>query len=97
MGFEPLADAFGRVHRSLRLSVTDRCNLRCRYCMPAEGMAWLGRQEVLTHTELLRLVGVFAQVGVSDVRVTGGEPLVRPGIAGIIAGVKATPGIREVS
>lgn len=92
-----LSDTFGRVHRSLRLSVTDRCNLRCRYCMPAEGMPWLGRDEVLTRAELARLVGVFAGLGVTDVRVTGGEPLVRPDIAGIIGDIKATGGIREVS
>ncbi len=97
MGLEPLADAFGRVHRSLRLSVTDRCNLRCRYCMPAEGMAWLGRDELLDADELARVVALFARLGVRDVRVTGGEPLVRPGIADIVARVKGTPGIREVS
>ena len=97
MGLEPLTDAFGRVHRSLRLSVTDRCNLRCRYCMPAEGMAWLGRDELLDADELARLVALFARLGVTDVRVTGGEPLVRPGIAEIVARVKGTPGIREVS
>lgn len=92
-----LADGFGRLHRSLRLSVTDRCNLRCRYCMPSEGMPWLGRDEVLTREELRRVVGVFAGLGVTDVRVTGGEPLVRPDITGIIRDVKLTPGIREVS
>jgi cyclic pyranopterin phosphate synthase len=97
MGTEPLADAFGRVHRSLRLSVTDRCNLRCRYCMPAEGMPWLGRDEVLGRGELARLVEIFAGLGVSEVRVTGGEPLVRPDIAAIVGEVKGTPGIREVS
>lgn len=93
----PLMDAFGRVHRSLRLSVTDRCNLRCRYCMPAEGMDWLGRHEVLTADELVRLAALFARLGVTDVRVTGGEPLVRPGVADIVGRVKALPGIREVS
>jgi len=93
----PLEDGFGRVHRSLRLSVTDRCNLRCRYCMPAEGMEWLERDEVLTRDELTRLVAVLAGLGVTEVRVTGGEPLVRPDITEIIGAVKAVPGVREVS
>ncbi len=97
MDAEPLADTFGRVHRSLRLSVTDRCNLRCRYCMPAEGMEWLGRDAVLRDDELVRLAGVFARLGITDIRITGGEPLVRPGIAEIVRGVRALPGVGEVS
>ena len=86
-----LVDGFGRFHRSLRLSVTDRCNLRCRYCMPAEGMKWLPREELLTDEELLRLVALFARLGVTEIRVTGGEPLVRPGLPALIGRVVATP------
>ena len=63
MSTTPLTDGFGRTHRSLRLSVTDRCNLRCRYCMPAEGMKWLPREELLSDDELIRMVRLFAAHG----------------------------------
>ena len=92
-----MADAFGRVARSARVSVTDRCNLRCRYCMPAQGLRWLPRDEVLTREEIARLVRVMAAWGVSDVRVTGGEPLLRPDLVDIVSDIATTPGIREVS
>jgi GTP 3',8-cyclase len=93
----PLADGLGRAHRSLRLSVTDRCNLRCRYCMPAEGMAWLPREELLSYEELERVVRLLARIGVSDVRVTGGEPLVRAELPRLVERIAAAPGVREVS
>ncbi|HJZ61541.1 MAG TPA: GTP 3',8-cyclase MoaA [Miltoncostaeaceae bacterium] len=93
----PLVDGHARVHRSLRLSVIDRCNLRCRYCMPAEGMPWLARDELLTDDELVRVVEVFARLGVRDLRITGGEPLIRAGIAGLLARLSAVPGIRDRS
>lgn len=80
----------------LRLSVTDRCNLRCRYCMP-DGAKIPEHEEVLTHEEFLRLAALFAQCGIDTVRVTGGEPLVRKSVAQLVAGLKATPGIRHVS
>ena len=73
----PLVDGHGRSIRDLRISVTDRCNFRCQYCMPAEGLPWLDRAEVLTYEEITRLVGVFAPMGVTDLRLTGGEPLAR--------------------
>jgi len=81
----PLVDGFGRVHTDLRLSLTDRCNLRCTYCMPAEGLDWLPSPELLTDDELVRLVGVFATMGVRTVRLTGGEPLLRRGLPGLVA------------
>ncbi len=81
----PLVDGFGRAHTDLRLSLTDRCNLRCTYCMPAEGLDWLPSPELLTDDELLRLVGVFATMGVRTVRLTGGEPLLRRGLPGLVA------------
>ena len=81
----PLVDGFGRVHTDLRLSLTDRCNLRCTYCMPAEGLDWLPTPELLTDDELVRLVGVFASMGVRTVRLTGGEPLLRRGLPGLVA------------
>jgi cyclic pyranopterin phosphate synthase len=74
---EPLTDAFGRVADDLRVSVTDRCNFRCTYCMPAEGLTWLPRSELLTFEELARVVGVFVGLGVRSLKVTGGEPTVR--------------------
>lgn len=92
-----MADGFGRVVRSARISVTDRCNLRCRYCMPAQGLRWIPRDEVLTRAEIARVAGVLAGGGVTDVRVTGGEPLMRPDLAGIVADIAGTPGVREVS
>jgi GTP 3',8-cyclase len=72
-----LVDSFGRIADDLRVSVTDRCNLRCSYCMPPEGMKWLPRSEILTYEEIDRLVGVFMGLGVRTVRLTGGEPLAR--------------------
>jgi cyclic pyranopterin phosphate synthase len=85
-----LADAHGRVARDLRMSLTDRCNLRCTYCMPADGLAWLPTPEVLTDAEVVRLVGVaVGLLGVRKVRFTGGEPLLRRGLAAIIAGAAA--------
>ena len=75
---EPLEDRFGRVHRDLRISVTDRCNLRCTYCMPAEGMTWLERSEVLTFEEIERVAALLVhRFGVDSIRLTGGEPTVR--------------------
>ena len=73
----PLIDGHGRTIGDLRLSVTDRCNFRCQYCMPAEGLPWLDREEVLHFEEIERLVALFAELGIRDVRLTGGEPLVR--------------------
>jgi cyclic pyranopterin phosphate synthase len=85
----PLVDGFGRVHTDLRLSLTDRCNLRCTYCMPAEGLDWLPKPELLSDDEIVRLVGVAVQLGVRTVRLTGGEPLLRPGLVGLVARLAA--------
>jgi cyclic pyranopterin phosphate synthase len=73
----PLLDTFGRVADDLRISVTDRCNFRCTYCMPAEGLAWLPKEEILSFEELTRLLGIFVGLGVNSIKVTGGEPTVR--------------------
>ena len=89
-------DSYHRNIHYLRLSVTDLCNLRCRYCMP-DGVEKLEREAVLTYEEFLRLAALFAQCGIDTVRVTGGEPLVRKGIDHLVAGLKATPGIRRVT
>ncbi|MEV0004410.1 GTP 3',8-cyclase MoaA [Micromonospora sp. NPDC050980] len=86
----PLADRYGRVARDLRVSLTDKCNLRCTYCMPAEGLPWLAGPQLLTDDEIVRLVGVAVRrLGVTEVRFTGGEPLIRPGLPGIVAAVAA--------
>ena len=77
MAMDPLLDGHGRQIGDLRVSVTDRCNFRCQYCMPAEGLPWLERDDVLHFEEIERLVALLAAMGVTDVRLTGGEPLVR--------------------
>ena len=75
---QPLEDRFGRVHRDLRISVTDRCNLRCTYCMPEEGLDWLDRADILTFEEIERLATLFVErFGFDSIRLTGGEPTVR--------------------
>jgi cyclic pyranopterin phosphate synthase len=79
-----LVDRFGRVATDLRVSVTDRCNLRCVYCMPAEGLDWLPKPEMLTDDEMVRLVSIAVSLGVTDVRLTGGEPLLRRGLPGVV-------------
>ena len=89
-------DAKGRTIHYLRLSVTDLCNLRCRYCMP-DGVEKLEREDILTYEEFLRLAALFAQCGVDTVRVTGGEPLVRKDVDQLVAGLKAIPGIHKVT
>ena len=89
-------DSTRREIHYLRLSVTDLCNLRCRYCMP-DGVEKLEREAVLTYEEFLRLAALFARCGIDTVRVTGGEPLVRKNVAQLVAGLKETPGIRRVT
>jgi cyclic pyranopterin phosphate synthase len=85
-----LTDAFGRVATDLRVSLTDKCNLRCAYCMPPEGLDWLPKPDLLTDDEIVRLVGIAVRdLGVTEVRFTGGEPLLRPGLPGIVARVAA--------
>jgi cyclic pyranopterin phosphate synthase len=87
---EPLVDGFGRVHRDLRISVTDRCNFRCTYCMPAEGMSWLPRAELLTFEEIERVARVMVdRFGVDSIRLTGGEPTVRAHLPVLVAKLAA--------
>ncbi|MER6971361.1 GTP 3',8-cyclase MoaA [Nocardioides sp. NPDC000445] len=93
-----LVDRFGRVATDLRVSLTDRCNLRCTYCMPAEGLDWLPGDEVLTDDEVVRLIGVATgQLGVREVRFTGGEPLVRRGLVSIVARTREVAPEAELS
>ncbi|MEX1138536.1 MAG: GTP 3',8-cyclase MoaA [Bacteroidota bacterium] len=93
----PLLDSFGRVVNNLRISVTDRCNFRCRYCMPEEGMQWLQKDELLSYEELARVTKIFSELGVTKVRLTGGEPLMRKDLhllVGYIAGLK---GLKDIA
>ncbi|MFE2105793.1 GTP 3',8-cyclase MoaA [Kitasatospora sp. NPDC059463] len=93
-----LLDTFGRRAVDLRVSLTDRCNLRCTYCMPEEGLQWLTRPELLTDEEIVRLVGLAVRdLGVREVRFTGGEPLLRPGVVGIVEACAALDPRPELS
>ena len=97
MGVEPLADGHGRLIGDLRISVIDRCNFRCQYCMPAEGLPWLDRADLLTFEEIERIVGIMAPLGVHDIRLTGGEPLVRRELSRLVGMLKAIDDVREIS
>jgi len=92
-----IVDRFGRPLRNLRLSVTDRCNLRCSYCMPEEEYAWLPRGDILTFEEVTRLIDVFADLGVDKVRLTGGEPLLRRDLPRLVKLIAAEPRIRDLA
>jgi GTP 3',8-cyclase len=97
MPLEPLVDGHGRRISDLRVSVTDRCNFRCQYCMPADGLPWLEREEILSFEEIERLVRVLARMGVTDLRLTGGEPLVRREFPRLVAMLAEVSGIEDLS
>ncbi len=86
-----LVDSYGRVHRDLRVSLTDRCSLRCTYCMPADFSDWIANDSLLTTEELLTVIGVAVESGITQVRLTGGEPLLRRDIVDVIRGINALP------
>ena len=92
-----LVDTFGRVATDLRVSLTDKCNLRCSYCMPPEGLEWLPSADVLTDDEVVRLVAIAVREGVTEVRFTGGEPLLRRGLVDIVSRVSALPAEPQTS
>jgi GTP 3',8-cyclase len=94
---EPLTDSWGRAIESVRVSVTDKCNFRCTYCMPAEGLEWLRRDEILSFEEIVRLARVLAAMGVSEVRLTGGEPLVRRDLPQLVEMLARVPGVDDLS
>ncbi len=94
---ELLRDRFARPLSSLRVSVTDRCNLRCRYCMPEDDYVWLPRQSILTFEEITRLVGIFAGLGVTDVHLTGGEPLLRHDLPTLVRMIRAERRIGDLA
>ncbi|NMR21283.1 GTP 3',8-cyclase MoaA [Cellulomonas fimi] len=87
-----LVDRFGRVHRDLRISLTDRCSLRCTYCMPADGVPWIPGRDLLSTDELVRVAAVAVGMGVTEVRLTGGEPLLRPDVVDVVARIAALTG-----
>src|SRR5262245_5559813 len=93
----PSLDTLGRPMRDLRISVTDRCNFRCSYCMPLEEYKWIERQQVLSFEEIERLVRLFLDFGIEKVRLTGGEPLVRKDLHRLIARLAAVPGLADIS
>jgi cyclic pyranopterin phosphate synthase len=97
MNAAPLIDSFGRVHDNLRLSVTDRCNVRCFYCMPEEGGHYEKRSEILSFEEIERFARIAAGLGITKLRVTGGEPLVRRDLPELIRRLSAIPGIRDLA
>ncbi|MGH2791757.1 MAG: radical SAM protein, partial [Actinomycetota bacterium] len=84
-----LVDSFDRVASDLRVSVTDRCNFRCRYCMPPEGLPWLPKDQVLSFEEITRITGILVECGVRSLKVTGGEPLVRRDVASLVRMLRA--------
>src|SRR5438876_10712465 len=90
-----LVDSFGRVHNNLRISVTDRCNLRCTYCMPEE-VVFRDKSELLTFEEMAHFVRVAVPLGVDKIRLTGGEPLLRRGLPELVRMIAAIPGIRDI-
>ena len=97
MSSAPLIDGFGRVHDNLRISVTDRCNIRCFYCMPEDGVYFTDRQEILSFEEIERFARVAATLGVTKLRITGGEPLVRKDIGRLVGAIGAIEAIEDLS
>jgi cyclic pyranopterin phosphate synthase len=93
----PLVDKFGRVHDNLRISVTDRCNIRCFYCMPEEGGTYMPREDLLSFEEIERFVRAAVPLGITKLRLTGGEPLVRRGLPGLIEKLAAIEGVRDIA
>src|ERR1700737_113433 len=94
---QPLLDTFGRLHDNLRISVTDRCNIRCFYCMPEDGVRYMVRDEILTFEEIERFVRIAVSLGVTKLRITGGEPLVRKDLAVLVRKLVGIPGIRDIA
>src|SRR5215467_7074657 len=94
---EPLVDSFGRVHDNLRISVTDRCNIRCFYCMPETGVEFVDRKEILDFEEIERFVRIAVTLGITKLRVTGGEPLVRRDLPVLVSRLACVPGIRDLA
>jgi len=97
MSENSLRDSYGRAIGDLRVSVTDRCNFRCTYCIPVENIEWKRKEEILSYEEIVRLISIFASLGVHKLRLTGGEPLLRPDLPKLIESVVRIPGIQDVA
>jgi cyclic pyranopterin phosphate synthase len=94
---EPLIDSYGRRIKSMRISITDKCNFRCTYCMPAEGLPWLKKAEILSYEEIVRIARVAVNIGIEQIRLTGGEPLVRRDVPDLVRQLHAIEGLRSLS
>lgn len=92
-----LMDSFGRIARKLRISLTDRCNMQCKYCMPQGNVHWFKEEDVLNYDEIIRLVSILAELGIEKIRLTGGEPLLRPKLEDLIISLKRINAIKSVS
>src|SRR6185437_11086135 len=92
-----LTDSYGRRIKNMRISITDKCNFRCVYCMPAEGLPWLPKSEILTYEEITRIAHVATELGVEQIRLTGGEPLVRRDVPVLVRMLHELPGLRSLS
>jgi GTP 3',8-cyclase len=92
-----LMDSFGRIARKLRISLTDRCNMQCKYCMPQGNVHWFKEEDVLTYDEIIRLVTILAELGIEKIRLTGGEPLLRPKLEDLIISLKRINAIKSIS
>jgi cyclic pyranopterin phosphate synthase len=94
---EPLVDSYGRRIKSMRISITDKCNFRCTYCMPAEGLPWLKKAEILSYEEIERIVRVAVSIGIEQIRLTGGEPLVRRDVPELVRSLRKLEGLHSLS
>ena len=92
-----LRDQFGRTIEYLRISVTDRCNFRCSYCMPLEGLPWLPKSDILSYEEIAEVVRQLAPLGLKRVRITGGEPTIRPQLATLVRMLRAVPAVEDIA
>lgn len=94
---EPLVDSYGRRIKSMRISITDKCNFRCTYCMPAEGLPWLKKAEILSYEEIERVARVAVDIGIEQIRLTGGEPLVRRDVSDLVRQLRKLEGLKSLS
>ncbi len=94
---EPLVDSYGRRIKSMRISITDKCNFRCTYCMPAEGLPWLKKAEILSYEEIERIARVAVSIGIEQIRLTGGEPLVRRDVPDLVRQLRKIEGLKSLS
>ncbi|HCI79206.1 MAG TPA: GTP 3',8-cyclase MoaA [Ktedonobacter sp.] len=94
---QPLVDSYGRRIKSMRISVTDKCNFRCTYCMPAEGLPWLKKAEILSYEEIERIARIAVSIGIEQIRLTGGEPLVRRDVPELVRQLRSIDGLRSLS